>query len=733
MKNYSEVMLHEVIDRLVRYSQHLKSVREEFFYDKDKSSDKILFLSSYENCLKKIFEVSLRVYRSDQEEKKKIESLRLCLVQIHSLHQKLSHLPRPTESNELKRFNRIINVQISTFHNRESTLNNDLEISIYMQEEIGEQTFTDPLGEFKVNEINQLISDCGVLSTKYSELKESGSINITIPRIDAANPLRWPTLVHELGHHIMKPEFTFHKPIAEHFNEFLKEHGVEDEFIEKIGERINFENWLTECWCDLFAAVLMGPGLWFSQYSAFLFSRVHLQTNRYPSPVFRLNLINRILEKRLGNTLTVETQELMLQYTKLFDQLDDSFENQDNLKLFHFFQHYFASTFFTKKDSGLVLGPEQFNSLIQPLLKYTLNINELGINELVNNLKLKLPIPSKLKPESEIVETFNSVQEIIQSAWIYKSKYLNANISSWISTLTDESFDKDIEPLFDLILNEYNSFDQSILKSIQVSEWFALFDEKFDDEKRRQHVETIKVTKENLGVGMQLVDHEIYRAIKEKEIRIIPLMDPKQIGSTSVDIRLGTSFQYYYPNQFGILDFTQEESMQSTQKSTKSIDLDFLQSTTLAPGHFLLGHSMEFIVLSDKISAQLDGRSSFARSGLEIHMTAGFVEPGYRGVLTFEFFNAGSNPIRLFPGMRIGQLRFIPVNEPAEGYSTKREAKYKGHLAHHHGLQSNDVEVGIIKMELLKQQMKGFAKTFKREEFLGFVDQQLYKGNENDK
>lgn len=53
------------------------------------------------------------------------------------------------------------------------------------------------------------------------------------------------------------------------------------------------------------------------------------------------------------------------------------------------------------------------------------------------------------------------------------------------------------------------------------------------------------------------------------------------------------------------------------------------------PGQFLLGHSMEYVKLPDYICGNLDGRSSFARLGIEIHMTAGFIDPGFERVITF--------------------------------------------------------------------------------------------------
>ncbi|HWZ21628.1 MAG TPA: dCTP deaminase, partial [Cytophagaceae bacterium] len=178
-----------------------------------------------------------------------------------------------------------------------------------------------------------------------------------------------------------------------------------------------------------------------------------------------------------------------------------------------------------------------------------------------------------------------------------------------------------------------------------------------------------------------------------------------QIGSTSIDIRLGTSFQIFFPSQYGVVDFTNESTIKDSMGNSRNINLDYLEDITLATGQFILGHSMEYIKLDETISADLEGRSSFARLGIEIHMTAGFIDPGFEGVLTFELFNAGPNPVKLYPGLRIGQLRFNKVNKPAKAYSKKRSAKYSGLLEHRYSLQGLDYEIEKIKTEKSKKQL----------------------------
>ena len=93
----------------------------------------------------------------------------------------------------------------------------------------------------------------------------------------------------------------------------------------------------------------------------------------------------------------------------------------------------------------------------------------------------------------------------------------------------------------------------------------------------------------------------------------------------------------------------------------------------LHPGAFLLASTLEFIRLPRDIAGRLEGRSSLGRLGLQVHATAGFVDPGFEGTLTFELINSGKLPIRVFPGMRLGQICFFHVPEVQVPYGKQRK------------------------------------------------------------
>jgi dCTP deaminase len=78
--------------------------------------------------------------------------------------------------------------------------------------------------------------------------------------------------------------------------------------------------------------------------------------------------------------------------------------------------------------------------------------------------------------------------------------------------------------------------------------------------------------------------------------------------------------------------------------------------------------------------ARLDGKSSLGRLGLLIHSTAGFIDPGFDGHVTLELSNVANLPITIYHGMKIGQISFMRMTEPASTPygSSGLGSKYQG-------------------------------------------------------
>ena len=163
--------------------------------------------------------------------------------------------------------------------------------------------------------------------------------------------------------------------------------------------------------------------------------------------------------------------------------------------------------------------------------------------------------------------------------------------------------------------------------------------------------------------GTLLTDVEVVVALYSGEIKITPLLRSDQLGPT-IDLRLGTEFIVKKMDKMSFFDIlTFNELAQSDERAIERYYerirlIDPREPFVLHPRQFALGSTLEYIDLSPKIGAQLEGRSSWAREGLNVHSTAGLIHPGHRGVIVFELQNLGTHPLPLFAGTRVAQLLF---------------------------------------------------------------------------
>jgi len=166
---------------------------------------------------------------------------------------------------------------------------------------------------------------------------------------------------------------------------------------------------------------------------------------------------------------------------------------------------------------------------------------------------------------------------------------------------------------------------------------------------------------------MILSDRKIKELLKKGELVVQPL-DEVQIQSSSVDLRLGNDF-LLYPEEIDILD-VKNPDLGNQLKKVVADDEGFV----IQPKHFILATTREYIKLPDYLTAFVEGRSSLGRLGLFIE-NAGWVDAGFEGNITLEFYNANSRPLKIYPGMRICQLVFAQMESPAE---KPYRGKYQG-------------------------------------------------------
>lgn len=152
---------------------------------------------------------------------------------------------------------------------------------------------------------------------------------------------------------------------------------------------------------------------------------------------------------------------------------------------------------------------------------------------------------------------------------------------------------------------------------------------------------------------MILSDKTIMRMLKEGTLEISPLTE-SQIQPASVDVRLGDTFSVVEDTSMGIINLEKEIKYKTIQTDTY----------LLLPGQFVLATTMEYIALPNNLTAFVEGRSSLGRMGLFIQ-NAGWVDPGFRGEITLELYNANRCAIELKAGRRVGQLVFAMMDEEA--------------------------------------------------------------------
>jgi len=179
----------------------------------------------------------------------------------------------------------------------------------------------------------------------------------------------------------------------------------------------------------------------------------------------------------------------------------------------------------------------------------------------------------------------------------------------------------------------------------------------------------------SLPAGAVLSDRDIKQAIKEG---LLEIQSPKKLNiqPASLDVHLAKT----------IMVFSRRRLKNAVIDVKAPVDnfveyevADPTKGMVLHPREFILGVTEEWFGLSNKLIANVDGKSSLGRLGLVIHATAGFIDPGFRGHVTLEITNLTEQPMVIYPGMPVGQMRFSMLISPSEhsyGQSVLGSKKY---------------------------------------------------------
>lgn len=180
---------------------------------------------------------------------------------------------------------------------------------------------------------------------------------------------------------------------------------------------------------------------------------------------------------------------------------------------------------------------------------------------------------------------------------------------------------------------------------------------------------------------MKLSDRDIIQHLKIGKIVIEPQPDQSKIKGISVDLRLDNKFRVFNDHTAPYIDLSGPSS--EVQKIMDTIMSDEVaikedEAFFLHPGELALAATLESVTIPDDLVGWLDGRSSLARLGLMVHVTAHRIDPGWHGQIVLEIFNSGKLPLALKPGMDICAINFETLSSAAiKPYNKRKDAKYR--------------------------------------------------------
>lgn len=159
---------------------------------------------------------------------------------------------------------------------------------------------------------------------------------------------------------------------------------------------------------------------------------------------------------------------------------------------------------------------------------------------------------------------------------------------------------------------------------------------------------------------MLLSDRDIRARVDIGDIELDPFT-PEMLQPASIDVRLDRFFRVFNDRQYTYVDPAEDQG-----ELTEQFSVAQGEPWILHPGEFVLGSTLERVHISSQIAARLEGKSSLGRLGILTHSTAGFIDPGFNGYITLELSNVSPLPVKLWPGMKIGQICFFELSSPAE-------------------------------------------------------------------
>ena len=504
----------------------------------------------------------------------------------------------------------------------------------------------EPFSRATMDELDDLRASLTGVSPSYTT-----SLDLRIPRMDMSAPIRWPTLLHEIAHKDCDERVqSFQDFLGLAWNNIRSElkanffGGLDDGLVD--GHIIN---WIRELVCDQAAFDVVGPALFFSQLYAFesdtkYLSRGKAALTTHPPALLRLQL----LQQQTDNHFLFEDTDLK------------SFLLREMGSRVAYIRWLTGELGAEQDPASYTVLRKAFEawSVSREKKRYPVRLQD--VEELRKQFKAGIPATQRREPAD--------IGAILLSG----------------AMLEEEPFD---------VVRS----DEAIRRSLQYREWIVEFGELSKGKPQREASANLQedAASDQPSSTSLLVDWEIRELLQgpSSALVIAPLLDEsRQLGSASIDLRLGHYFELFPEGASRVVDLVQENLILS---NSREIGVDIGKGVIISPGRFVLGHTLEFIKLPSNVCGQIEGRSSFGRLGIQVHMTANLIDSGFSGVITLEILNMGPDPVRLYPGVRIAQLRLFRTQSPTKPYSQSN--KYSGRYRHSVSNQGNDAELDILR------------------------------------
>lgn len=168
---------------------------------------------------------------------------------------------------------------------------------------------------------------------------------------------------------------------------------------------------------------------------------------------------------------------------------------------------------------------------------------------------------------------------------------------------------------------------------------------------------------------MILADWQIRERALAESIPMIEPFDPDSVQPASIDVRLGNVFRVFERDATPFIDIATPLDI---TKEVHVADEDYF---LLHPGELTLAHTIERVRIPHDLVARVEGKSSLGRLGLFVHITAGYIDPGFEGQITLEIVSVHPLPVMLRPQHRIAQVSFHEMSAVPE---TPYKGRYQG-------------------------------------------------------